>query len=68
MDAFKRATLLTTQAQLGQITSDEVAVEMKKLMPLMQADPDAQPDPPPAAQDTPAQVYQQPSYLGTNYA
>jgi hypothetical protein len=42
MDPFKRSTLLTTQAAMGQITSDEVRTEMQTLIPLMQADPETQ--------------------------
>jgi hypothetical protein len=44
MDPFKRSTLLTAQAALGQITSDEVRTEMQTLIPAMQSDPDAQLD------------------------
>jgi len=43
MDPFKRATLLTTQAAMGQITSDEVRIAATELIPLMQADPESQP-------------------------
>ena len=46
MDVFKRSTLLTSQAALGQITSAEVQAEMKTLIPAMQADPESQPDQP----------------------
>jgi hypothetical protein len=42
MDPFKRSTLLTAQAAMGQITSDEVRTEMQTLIPLMQADPESQ--------------------------
>ena len=41
MDAFKRATLLSCQAALGQITSDEIRTEMQTLIPAMQADPES---------------------------
>ena len=43
MDPFKRSTLLTTQAAMGQITSDEIRTEMQILIPLMQADSESQP-------------------------
>jgi len=51
MDAFKRATLLTAQAALGQVTSDEVRKEMADLIPQMAADPEAQLPKPAAAQE-----------------
>ena len=42
MDPFKRATLITAQAAMGQITSDEVRTEMTPLIELMKADPESQ--------------------------
>ena len=46
MDPFKRATLLTAQAAMGQITSDEVRTEMKPLIEAMKLDPESQPQEP----------------------
>lgn len=67
MDAFKRATLLTTQAAMGQITSDEVRSEMATLIPAMQADPESQKpqvnplhDKPP--QTAPTQKHEEPKH------
>jgi hypothetical protein len=52
MDAFKRSTLLISQAALGQITSDEIRVEMNTLIPLMEADTESQPAAADAEQQT----------------
>lgn len=62
MDPFKRATLLTTQAAMGQITSDEVRTAAQELIPLMQADPESQPPNSQAAQDQAPQSFDQPRY------
>jgi len=62
MDPFKRSTLLTTQAALGQITSDEVRTEMQTLIPLMQSDPESQQQKAEAGQTTPSEGYKQPQY------
>ena len=62
MDPFKRATLLTIQAAMGQITSDEVRVEMQTLIPQMQADPESQLDQPEPASDKAPPAYQPPQY------
>jgi hypothetical protein len=62
MDPFKRSTMLSAQAALGQITSDEIRTEMQTLMPLMQADPEAQPDPPAQTSDQQPQGFSQPGY------
>jgi hypothetical protein len=43
MDPFKRATLITAQAAMQQITSDEVRTEMTPLIEQMKADPESQP-------------------------
>lgn len=62
MDPFKRALLLTIQEVTGQLTSDELRTEAKKLIPLMQADTESQPDPPAAAQTEATPGYQPPNY------
>jgi hypothetical protein len=62
MDPFKRSTLLTTQAALGLITSDEVRSEMQTLIPLMQSDPESQPTKAAAEQETPPEGYKQSQY------
>jgi len=62
MDPFKRALLLGAQASLQQVTQAEVQAELQTLIPQMQADPESQPPPAQAAEEKPAQGYQQPQY------
>jgi hypothetical protein len=62
MDPFKRSTLLISQAALGQITSDEIRVEMQTLLPLMESDAESQPAAAAAAGQTTAAPPPPPAY------
>ena len=62
MNAFKRAVYLLSKAELGEISSDETRSELKKLNDQMKADPESQPDPPPADPNQPPAYGQTPGY------